>query len=44
MTVPAIQERDLLIANRRAVVEDRRHVAALVESLRKKASEEQEDG
>jgi transcriptional regulator with XRE-family HTH domain len=39
------QERDLLIASIDDLSsEDRRHVAALVESLRKKASEEQENG
>jgi transcriptional regulator with XRE-family HTH domain len=39
------QERDLLIASIDELSsEDRRHVAALVESLRNKASEEQEDG
>jgi transcriptional regulator with XRE-family HTH domain len=38
------QERDLLIASIDELSsEDRRHVAALVESLRKKASEEQTD-
>ena len=39
------QERDLLIASIDELsAEDRRHVAALVESLRKKASEERTDG
>jgi len=38
-------ERELLIASiDELTAEDRRHVAALVESLRKKASEEQADG
>ena len=39
------QERDLLIASIDELsAEDRRHVAALVESLRNKASEERTDG
>ncbi len=39
---PGDQERDLLIASIAELsAEDRRHVAALVESLRKKASEQQ---
>jgi transcriptional regulator with XRE-family HTH domain len=39
------QERDLLIASIDELsAEDRRHVAALVESLRKKASQERTDG
>ena len=42
---PGDQERDLLIASIDELsTEDRRHVAALVESLRKKASEERSDG
>jgi transcriptional regulator with XRE-family HTH domain len=42
---PGDQERDLLIASIDELSsEDRRHVAALVESLRKKAGEEREDG
>ena len=42
---PGYQERDLLIASIDELSsEDRRHVAALVESLRKKASEEPSDG
>ena len=42
---PGDQERDLLIASIDELsAEDRRHVAALVESLRNKASEEQTDG
>ena len=41
---PGDQERDLLIASIDELSsEDRRHVAALVESLRKKASEQQAD-
>jgi transcriptional regulator with XRE-family HTH domain len=41
---PGDQERDLLIASIDELSsEDRRHVAALVESLRKKSSEEQND-
>src|SRR5215469_10245463 len=42
---PGDQERDLLIASIDELsAEDRRHVAALVESLRKKASEERPGG
>ena len=42
---PADQERELLIASIDELSsEDRRHVAALVESLRRKASEEPGDG
>jgi transcriptional regulator with XRE-family HTH domain len=42
---PGYQERDLLIASIDELsTEDRRHVAALVESLRKKASGERSDG
>jgi hypothetical protein len=42
---PGDQERDLLIASIDELSpEDRRHVAALVESLRKKASPGQADG
>jgi transcriptional regulator with XRE-family HTH domain len=42
---PGDQERDLLIASIDELSpEDRRHVAALVESLRKKASQDQTDG
>ncbi|HXZ70387.1 MAG TPA: hypothetical protein VEH31_05855, partial [Streptosporangiaceae bacterium] len=42
---PGDQERELLIASIDELTpEDRRHVAALVESLRKKASQEQADG
>jgi transcriptional regulator with XRE-family HTH domain len=42
---PGYQERDLLIASIDELSsEDRRHVAALVESLRKKASQEPSDG
>lgn len=42
---PGDQERDLLIASIDELSpEDRRHVAALVESLRRKAPEEQADG
>jgi transcriptional regulator with XRE-family HTH domain len=42
---PGDQERDLLIASIDELSpEDRRHVAALVESLRKKASPDQADG
>ena len=42
---PGDQDRDLLIASIDELsTEDRRHVAALVESLRSKASEEQPDG
>jgi transcriptional regulator with XRE-family HTH domain len=42
---PGDQERDLLIASIDELsAEDRRHVAALVESLRKKASGERQDG
>jgi transcriptional regulator with XRE-family HTH domain len=42
---PGDQERDLLIASIDELSpEDRRHVAALVESLRKKASDERSDG
>src|ERR1700728_639656 len=42
---PGDQERDLLIASIDELSsEDRRHVAALVESLRRKASEEPGDG
>ena len=42
---PGDPERELLIASiDELTAEDRRHVAALVESLRKKASEEQADG
>jgi transcriptional regulator with XRE-family HTH domain len=42
---PEDQERDLLIASIDELSpEDRRHVAALVESLRKKAPEERADG
>jgi transcriptional regulator with XRE-family HTH domain len=41
---PGDQERDLLIASIDELTpEDRRHVAALVESLRKKASQDQAD-
>ena len=41
---PGDQERDLLIASIDELsAEDRRHVAALVESLRKKASHDQSD-
>jgi transcriptional regulator with XRE-family HTH domain len=41
---PGDQERDLLIASiDELTAEDRRHVAALVESLRKKASQDQAD-
>lgn len=42
---PGDQERDLLIASIDELSpDDRRHVAALVESLRKKASQDQADG
>ena len=42
---PGDQERDLLMASIDELSsEDRRHVAALVESLRKKASDQQGDG
>jgi transcriptional regulator with XRE-family HTH domain len=42
---PGDQDRDLLIASIDELSsEDRRHVAALVESLRKKASEQETDG
>ena len=42
---PGDQERDLLIASIDELsAEDRRHVAALVESLRKKATGERPDG
>ena len=42
---PGDPERELLIASIDELTpEDRRHVAALVESLRKKASQEQADG